>query len=63
MFNNCNGWNIRDSYDEAKKFYDMLNCEKEYLLFDEDSGSQMHGQMGGYATAAELLFDLIEKHL
>lgn len=41
----------------------MLNCEKEYLLFDEDSGSQMHGQMGGYATAAELLFDLIEKHL
>lgn len=41
----------------------MLNCEKEYLLFDEDSGSQMYGQMGGYATAAELLFDLIEKHL
>lgn len=48
---------------ESKKFYDMLECEKEYLLFDEDSGSQMHAQMGGYATASEMLFDLIEKHL
>lgn len=48
---------------ESKKFYGMLECEKEYLLFDEDSGSQMHAQMGGYATASEMLFDLIEKHL
>ena len=48
---------------EAKVFYDMLDCEKEYLLFDEDSGSQMHAQMGGYATASELLLDLVEKHL
>ena len=48
---------------EAKVFYDMLDCEKEYLLFDEDSGSQMHAQMGGYATASEMLLDLVEKHL
>ena len=48
---------------EAKVFYDMLECEKEYLLFDEDSGSQMHAQMGGYATASEILLDLVEKHL
>lgn len=48
---------------EAKVFYDMLECEKEYLLFDEDSGSQMHAQMGGYATASEMLLDLVEKHL
>lgn len=48
---------------EVKEFYDMLNCEKEYLLFDEDTGSQMHAQMGGYATASELLFDLVEKYI
>ena len=48
---------------EAKAFYDMLDCEKEYLMFDEDTGSQMHAQMGGYATASELLLDLVEKHL
>ena len=48
---------------EAKIFYDMINCEKEYLLFDEDSGSQMHAQMGGYATASEILLDLVEKYL
>ena len=48
---------------EAKAFYDMLDCPKEYLLFDENTGSQMHAQMGGYATAGELLLDIVEKHL
>lgn len=48
---------------EAKVFYDMLDCEKEYLIFDEDSGSQMHAQMGGYSTASELILDLVEKYL
>ena len=48
---------------EAKTFYDMIDCTKEYLFFDEDSGSQMHAQMGGYATAGECLMDVVEKYL
>lgn len=48
---------------EAKKFFDILNCPKEYLLFDENSSAQMHCQMGGYATAAEYIFDLLEEKL
>ena len=49
---------------EAIKFYDALrNCEKDYILFDEETTAQSHTQMGGYAPAAEILFDRIEEYL
>lgn len=51
------------NHGEAKKFYDALDCPKKYLLYDEESSAQMHCQMGGYATASELLFDLLEEYL
>ena len=47
----------------ADKFYDALKCTKHYLLFDETTTAQTHTQMGGYGTAAEILFDKIEELL
>ena len=47
----------------ADKFYDALKCPKHYLLFDETTTAQTHTQMGGYGTAAEILFDKIEELL
>jgi hypothetical protein len=51
------------NYGTAKKFYDALNCPKDYMLFDETSTAQSHCQLGGYATATEYLFDWLEKRL
>ncbi len=50
-------------YGEAKKFYDALSCEKDYMLFDEETTAQTHCQMGSYATGAEYLFDWISDNL
>lgn len=50
-------------YGAAKKFYDKLNCPKDYMLFDETTTAQAHCQMGSYATATEYLFDWIEANL
>ncbi|CRD63497.1 alpha/beta hydrolase family protein [Stenotrophomonas thermophila] len=47
----------------AKKFYDALQCPKEYLLFDETSTAQSHCQIGGYATATEYIFDRVAERL
>ena len=48
---------------EAKKFYDAINCPKEYMLFDDETMGQTHTQMGCYASATERLFDWIEDNL
>lgn len=48
---------------EAIKFYDALKSPKHYMLFDETTTAQTHTQMGGYATASEILFDWIEDNL
>lgn len=48
---------------EAKKFYDLLECPKGYMCFEEDSGSQLHTQMGGYANASECIFNWVEDNL
>jgi len=48
---------------EAKKFYEAINCPKEYMLFDDNTMGQTHTQMGCYASASERLFDWIEENL
>ncbi|MCR5748480.1 MAG: alpha/beta fold hydrolase [Lachnospiraceae bacterium] len=48
---------------EAMKFYEAINCPKEYMLFDDDTMGQTHTQMGCYASASERLFDWIEENL
>ncbi|WP_292474380.1 alpha/beta fold hydrolase [Methanosphaera sp.] len=48
---------------EARKYYDLLKCPKDYILFDEDSGSQLHTQMGGYANASETILNWIEENV
>lgn len=47
----------------AKIFYDALKCPKHYMVFDEDTCTQHHTQMGAYAPASEILFDWIEDNL
>ncbi len=48
---------------EAKKYYNLLKCPKDYILFDEESGSQLHTQMGGYANASEIILNWIEENI
>ncbi len=50
-------------YHGAKPFYDALKCTKTYMLFDESTTAQMHVQVGGYATASEMMFDWIADRL
>ena len=47
----------------ALKFYEMLKCPKDYILFDENTTAQCHTQMGGYATATEYIFNWIEDNI
>lgn len=42
------------------KFYGVINCPKEYMLFDDETMGQTHTQMGCYASASERLFDRID---
>lgn len=48
---------------EGQKLYEALTCEKEYLVFDEDSTAQLHCQTGAVATAAEYLYAWIDERL
>lgn len=48
---------------EARRLYDLLQCPKDYLLFDATSAAQTHAQMGSYATATEYLFDWLSDRL
>lgn len=48
---------------EARKFFEAINCPKEYMLFDDNTMGQTHTQMGCYASASERLFDWIEENL
>ena len=47
----------------AKAFYEILKCPKTYMCFDETTTAQSHGQIGGYATATEYLFDWLDARL
>jgi pimeloyl-ACP methyl ester carboxylesterase len=48
---------------KAQEFFDALKCPKHYLLFNENTTSQSHCQMGSYGTGAEYLFDWVEEKL
>ncbi|WP_202986218.1 alpha/beta hydrolase family protein [Flavobacterium pokkalii] len=48
---------------EAIKFYNALQCPKDYMLFDSETTAQNHTQMGGYGPASDTLFDWIEDNL
>ncbi|TGD23064.1 alpha/beta hydrolase [Companilactobacillus suantsaicola] len=47
----------------AQKFYDALQCPKDYLLFDDESTAQQHTQMGGYLTGTVYIMNWIEDNL
>lgn len=47
----------------AKKYFEALQCPKEYHLFDFDSTAQCHCQTGGYAPASEFIMNWIEENL
>ena len=47
----------------AKPFFEALKCPKHYMCFDETTTAQSHGQIGGYATATEILFDWMTERL
>ena len=47
----------------AQKFYDTLQCKKDYLLFDDESTAQQHTQMGGYLTGTEYIMNWLEDNL
>ncbi len=48
---------------QARELYEMLDCEKEYMLFtDEDSASE-HCQVGAGAIATQRMFDWLDENL
>ena len=49
--------------DLTQKFYDTLQCKKDYLLFDDESTAQQHTQMGGYLTGTEYIMNWLEDNL
>jgi alpha-beta hydrolase superfamily lysophospholipase len=48
---------------QARPLYDALSCEKDYLLFDDESTAQLHCQNGANATAGEFMFDWLDGRL
>lgn len=48
---------------QAKKLYDMLKCEKHYMLFTEEDSASEHCQVGAGAIATQRLFDWIDENI
>lgn len=48
---------------QAKELYDMLRCEKDYMLFTEEDSASEHCQVGAGGIATQRLFDWIDENL
>jgi hypothetical protein len=48
---------------QAKELYEMLDCEKEYMLFTEEDSASGHCQVGAGAIATQRMFDWIDENL
>lgn len=48
---------------QSKELYDMLRCEKDYMLFTEEDSASEHCQVGAGGIATQRLFDWIDENL
>lgn len=48
---------------QAKELYDMLKCEKDYMLFTEEDSASEHCQVGAGGIATQRLFDWIDENM
>jgi dienelactone hydrolase len=48
---------------QARELYDMLDCQKEYMLFTEEDSASEHCQVGAGAIATQRMFDWLDENL
>lgn len=48
---------------QARKLYDALTCQKDFLLFTKAEGAGPHCQVGGYALSNEKIFNWLDEQL
>jgi hypothetical protein len=48
---------------QAKRFYDALNCPKEYMLFTAEDTGLVHCQAGALAVGSQRMFDWLEENI
>lgn len=48
---------------EGEALYNALKCQKDYMFFDKESGSDYHCQAGGLALAEQRMFDWLQEYL
>lgn len=48
---------------QAKKLYDAMTCEKDYMLFTEEDSASEHCQVGAGAIATQRMFDWLDENL
>ncbi|HRG63752.1 MAG TPA: alpha/beta hydrolase [Burkholderiales bacterium] len=49
--------------DQPRELYNLLNCPKEYIVFDENSPGQYHCQMGATKFSNEIIYAWLDKVL
>jgi pimeloyl-ACP methyl ester carboxylesterase len=48
---------------QAKKLYDALSSQKEYMLFTEEDAGLVHCQTGALSVASQRMFDWLDEHV
>ncbi len=48
---------------QARKLYDALRCEKDFMLFTPEDTGLVHCQAGALAVASQRLFDWLDDHV
>ncbi len=48
---------------QSKMLYNMLECEKDYMLFTEEDSASEHCQVGAGGIATQRMFDWIDENL
>ncbi|URZ14537.1 alpha/beta hydrolase family protein [Clostridium felsineum] len=49
--------------DQSKKLFDLLKCDKEFIVFTEDEGAGLHCQAGAQSLSNQRIFDWLDKIL
>ncbi len=52
-----------EAYGQAREFFDVLECRKEYMLFTEEEAAPLHVQTGALAVQSQRVFDWIDTEM
>ena len=51
------------SVGQARKLFDALRCDKDFLLFDAEDTGLLHCQEGASAVSSHRIFDWVDRHI